>query len=139
MKRLIKSLLRKLWQTTSFVRRPLARKLDSWIERVLDRALTRQLEGQLASLNRVESALARTDGFDRMTQDLGQLSQQVEVSREMSEHALGETSLLLDCLLREVSRLQLQMEEIQEQLVHSGSEDKGLNLLENDEDSTEAA
>ena len=51
-----------------------------------------------------------------MSQEFGQLSRQVESSREMSEHALGETSLLLDCLLREVSRLQIQLEEIQEQL-----------------------
>jgi hypothetical protein len=97
MRRLLKTPLRLLWRLTAVLRRPLVRKLD--------RKLIRLCREELAPALAVQSLELRAEN-DRLYETLRHIQAQLQGQ----QHVLGEMSLALDSLIRELVRLQMQVE-----------------------------
>jgi hypothetical protein len=106
MKKLIKRVLKALWRATGPIRRP----LQSRIEGVAGRALTEGLAAE------VQPQLRR-----------------IEASGNHANALAYEMNLALNSLVREVARLQIQIE-LLEQEIRDGSRGRGLSLLADVED-----
>lgn len=97
MKRIVKGVLRLGWGLLGPLRRPVARRVDAWLERALAGALARQAP-----------LLSRTLRDDILE---------------------GEVHYLLDGVLRELVRLQLQLEAIEAHIEKASTEDPALVAL----------
>ena len=107
MKQLLKRIARKLWNLTGPVRRPIMRKVHQGLTQVLQVAVTDPIQ---ARLNGLETGL--------------------NLARH-EVHAQGEeTNLNLDSLVREVARLQWQVEALQIALAERDAEGSGLSVVE---------
>ncbi len=109
MKAILKSLARSLWGLTGPVRRPLARKFEATLDRVLRLAVREEIQAQVHP---------RFDGVEHG----------VNLARgEVSGQGI-ETNLSLDSLVREIGRLQMQVETLQRELA-ARDEAGGLALV----------
>jgi 2-polyprenyl-3-methyl-5-hydroxy-6-metoxy-1,4-benzoquinol methylase len=101
---------RAAWRGTAWARRPLASRLDAFIARAASRAV----EPSLAELRDIHHGLIHVGmGLGRLDH-LGPIHEHLAANRAISEHLAMEANLLMDGLLREVTRLQLQVEELRE-------------------------
>jgi len=97
----LKAILKPLWRLSAPVRRPLLRKFDEH----LAHALAQNLIGPSARLEATHAAVAGA---------LVRLEGSLQVGRHVVEHQNADANLLLDGLVREVARLQLQIEALRE-------------------------
>jgi hypothetical protein len=116
MKRLVKSAARRAWRWTSPVRRPASRKATAFVAGVIEPALREEVHPRLDHLVRGQSILRTEVGTYR-----------------------NETNLLLDSLVREVSRLQDQVETLQGLLIESLDARNPLGVMGHREDKSSAA
>jgi hypothetical protein len=116
MKRLVKSAARRAWGWTSPVRRPANRKATALVAGVIEPALRDEVHPRLDHLIRGQSTLRTEVGTYR-----------------------NETNLLLDSLVREVSRLQDQVETLQGLLLESLDSRDRLGVVAHREDESSAA
>jgi hypothetical protein len=110
--RWIKAPLRAAWRGTVWIRRPLAGKLDAF----LARAAARAIEPALIELRALRPEVARMEAGLSRLDHLGPLHEHLAANRRISEDVAIEANLLMDGLLREITRLQLQVEELRERL-----------------------
>jgi hypothetical protein len=118
MKRLLKSVARSGWRLTGPIRRPLGRKVDAKLTRVVsvvvDGIVREHIQGQIHP---------RLDA----------LEQNVWAGRgEVNAHA-SDTNLTLDSLVREIGRLQVQVEVLQGSLVERTEDSRRLALIAEEE------
>lgn len=100
MKRLFKGLARSIWRLTGPVRRPLRRKVDHYVSTMLCQALD----------DRVRNAvLPRLDQHHAV---LGRLEVSLNQGRQAHEIHATDANVLLDSLVRELMRLQIQIEDL---------------------------
>jgi len=119
MKRFIKGVIRLIWKMTAPFRRPIARKVESRMNHMITDAIRTQL------LPTIHSSLASsTRSLDRLEASLG--------AANHPAHLLAcDMDLLLGSIVREVARLQLQVEAIQDLIEHAVAPGhKGLSLVE---------
>ena len=98
MKDMLKPIVKGLWRLSGPIRSPIAGRLDRRHSRLLDAAITAQVE---AFQGRTAEALAR-------------LEQSVNISRCTADALAGDANLLLDSVVRELGRLQMQVEVLQQ-------------------------
>lgn len=107
MKQLLKRVARKAWNLTAPVRRPIVRKVHQGLTQVLQVAVTDPIQNRLNGLEAGVN-LARHE---------------VQVQGE-------ETNLNLDSLVREVARLQWQIEAMQIAMAEREAQEGGLSVLD---------
>ena len=100
MKRKLKAMARKLWGATGPIRRPIARRMDARLGVIVEEAIERRTTSRL---------VAAAEALER-------IERHVHVARVTAENQAADTNLLLDSLVREVARLQLQVDELREAL-----------------------
>lgn len=93
MKRFLKTVLKAMWKKTAIVRRPILRKLDAHVEHVLDQSV-------------------RTPVMEA-----------VQASTHATQVLAFDMNLVLNSVVRELARLQLQVEALQ-QLAEEGALDR---------------
>jgi hypothetical protein len=108
LKSALKSAARRIWRLTAPVRRPVVRKFDERLNRLVSAALQAhrpvlQLQVAPPDLSQIESAIH-------------DMAASLRMARQVSEHHASEANLLMDNLLREVVRLQMQVEALSEQV-----------------------
>lgn len=118
MKRVLKAVGRSCWRATGPVRRPIAGKFRGMIAGMLTQALQEQVAGPV---------LPRLD-------ELREAARNHELGLNLARHEVEvqgvETNLALDSLVREVARLQLMIEALQQSIEErSASSDDGLSLV----------
>lgn len=115
MKQLLKRTVKKAWQLTAAVRRPIARRIDARLHRIVVQALQTSQQMNEASSG---AASARRDqphhdqthhAFMRVEHSLGAMHEKVD-------RYSTEVDLVLNSLVREISRLQIQVETLQDAL-----------------------
>lgn len=83
------------------------------LARPVRRALMQRLNAHLAHV--VAEGLAGPSArLDAVTAALGRIEESVNVGRHVAEHQSADANLLLDGLVREVARLQMQIEALRE-------------------------
>lgn len=97
MKRILKAIARRGWAFLSPIRRPFARKVSALLTRSASMALREEVHPRL------DAAVRQSDEIRR----------QFLRDREEGVRSAAETALLLDGLMREVTRLQDQVEALQ--------------------------
>jgi hypothetical protein len=118
MKRYLKAILKRLWRLTGPARRPLARKLGLFLAEVVRAEVGPQLGAISTTVARVEAP----EG------PLRAIEHSVNLARCTSDAFAAEANLILDSLIREVARLQLQVEALQASLDDAGARD-GLSIV----------
>lgn len=118
MKRLVKGTLRRCWSATAPLRRPVVRKLDAFV----GRTLAHHLAIPMARIERIEGSLVHLDRLDS-------LQRHIEAARSISENLGAEANLLMDSLVREITRLQLQVEDLRDQLEAAADRPYGFSVL----------
>jgi hypothetical protein len=112
MKRALKSAAKACWRLTGPARRPLGRKLDAAIVRCVSDVVHRHTEAIRHELKNTEHGL--------------------NLARH-EVHVQGvEANLTLDSLVREIGRLQMQIEVLHQMLVEREAEDEGLSIVAGD-------
>jgi hypothetical protein len=106
LKALAKAAARPFWRLTGPVRRPLARKFDEHVARVVEAALQTH--------SRDVHVTVDPPDLGRIETMMGELAAALGMARQISEHHAEEANLLMDGLVREVARLQLQLEGLAE-------------------------
>lgn len=99
MKRLLKSILKGAWGKTAVVRRPIVRRLDAHVERVLDRSVRTPV---------IEAVQASTHATQVLAFDM---------------------NLVLNSVVRELARLQLQVEALQQLAEESAADRSHLSVV----------
>lgn len=110
--RTIRKILTIPWRITTPLRRPVARKFDEHVARIVAlgvSSIPARLDQLSGSLERIETSIA--------------------VGRQVVEHQNADANMLLDSVIRELARLQLQIDELRE-VVHKDSTDGGLSLVD---------
>lgn len=115
MKRLLKSVMRSAWRATSPIRRPIARKVHGTLVRA------------------GVAALAQAEAVAVHERVLPPLYWGFEASIEATHHAAralsADTSLVLNSVVRELARLQMQVEVLQQIVQENGRAHNGLTLV----------
>lgn len=122
MKRWIKAIAKKLWGATGPVRRPVARRIDARLQHHLTLALRATLAESLGGV-RHELAGAR--------QELNVVQHRVDLLHQ-------EMDLLLDSNIRELTRLQLQVETLRQAIDDALAGPAGLALVAPGDDAHES-
>jgi hypothetical protein len=114
MKRLLKSVARSGWRLTGPIRRPIGRKVDAKLARVVattvDAIVREQIQAQLHPW------------LDAIEQNIWQ-------GRGQANAHADETNLTLDSLVREIGRLQMQVEVLQQLLSDHSERPGGLSIV----------
>jgi len=98
MKRMLKPLARGLWRLSGPIRTPIAGRLDRRHARLMDAAIA-----------------GRVEAFQAVTADaLARIEHSVNVSRCTHDALAADANLLLDSVVRELGRLQMQVEVLQQ-------------------------
>jgi hypothetical protein len=120
MKRLIKSILRPFWRMTHPIRRPVFRRLDARINHMIAVAIRAQL---LAPL-------------DASTSTLERLAASVEAANHSARLLACDMDLMLASVVREIARLQNQVEILQDAVDRQAPPQgrAGLSLVDSDDD-----
>jgi hypothetical protein len=133
LKGLAKSLARPFWRMAAPVRRRLARNFEDRVRRVVEEVI--RANPQAVEVRIEPPDLSRLEA--RLEAMLGDVSASVGMARTIAEHHGEEANLLMDGLVREVARLQLQLEGLAEMveelrggatLVVVGSEEEKLRV-----------
>jgi hypothetical protein len=98
MEPLIKAILRPFWRLAQPLRRRLTVRFDQHLTHLVTVALREHVQGSM--LPRLDHA---RDALER-------IETSVTASRSISENVAADTNLLLDSLVREIGRLQMQIE-----------------------------
>ncbi len=104
MKRFVKAILRAAWRATGPIRRPLLRKAHALMVQASAEALARS---PLAAEIRTDAAASR-DQF------LPPIHRHIEQAAETARSTSADLDLVLNGMIREVARLQMQVEALQE-------------------------
>ncbi len=114
MKRFLKSVAKGCWRLTGPIRRPLGRKFEAAVSRSLSIVVQDQIRTAI---------LPRFDAADHGL-----------ALAKHEAHVQGvDTNLTLDSLVREIGRLQMQIEVLQQMLCEQqGEDDDGLSLVGED-------
>ncbi len=107
MKRILKRFARAGWRLTGPIRRPLGRKAEATLTRIVH--------------DQVEGAVRPR--FDLLLHVMNTARQEAHANRV-------ETNLVLDSLVREITRLQLRVESLQEALEGAGSDSSPLGIVD---------
>jgi hypothetical protein len=107
MKQRLKAALKPLWRATLPLRRPFARKLAA---RVCE-GVQEPLRGVYAHLEVANAALQR---LEHPQGPLQTIEREIQISRAHAVSLGSDTNLLLDSLVRELARLQRQIEVLQQ-------------------------
>lgn len=106
LKALAKAAVRPFWWLTGPVRRPLVRRFEERIARVVEAVV--QAHKQEVHVTVEPPDLSRVEAM------VGELAAALGMARQIAEHHAEEANLLMDGLVREVARLQLQLEGLAE-------------------------
>lgn len=117
------ALLKPFWRLSGPVRRPLAHKFDGRIHKIVDQSLAVALATPNVRLEAICSAL-------------GRIEESVNIGRHTVEHQNSDANLLLDGMIREVARLQMQIEALRE-AVDDASSHGTLGVVADDETGAE--
>ncbi len=124
MKRVFKSslkfLFRPFWRMTAPVRRMVLLKFDAHLTRSIANVVHGPFEHVATRINACATALER-------------IETSVNVGRHTVEHQHAEANLLLDGLVREIARLQMQIELLRDAVDESGSQGSLVVVGEGDE------
>jgi hypothetical protein len=112
MKRRLKSILKALWRLGAPIHRPLVRRLDARQERLIAGALRGWLEPLPGGLARLEAAINH--------------------ARCTSDAFAAEANLTLDSVVRELTRLQMRVEALEEMIERRDAPDR-LSIVDGDE------
>jgi hypothetical protein len=115
MKSLLKRSLRALWRSLAPVHRPLLRKLDGRFSRLVEAAVRPLVVGEFE--RRIHPALDATTAVVREHVDRN------EDAVEFLRRTAQENTLLLDSLVRELVRVQMQLEALDESVADRSSRD----------------
>ena len=136
MKQLIKRVVKKAWAATAPVRRPIARRVDARLTRLIVTAIqtSRQVAVHPSHLGSDLAPVltphleASNNAFARVEYSLGAMHAKVD-------RYSTEVDLVLNSLVREIARLQLEVEDLREALDQATSQrPAGLSLVDgNDE------
>jgi hypothetical protein len=114
---LLRQIARPAWVATGPIRRPLARAWHASIRRAVAAALEEHAarpEGERAALARIEATYPPALG--RIEHALGVIAEDARVARDYAQHHGAEANALMDGVIRELSRLQLLVEELGERV-----------------------
>ena len=126
-KRLIIRAVRPFWKMSAVIRRPIARRLDSRLNHMIAVAIRSQL---LPTIQESLDSSSRT--LERVERSVGAASRSAEVMA-------ADIDLMLESVVREVSRLQVQVESLQDLVEHAVLPARnGLLLVEGSEDESVA-
>ena len=114
MKAIIKRVLRAAWRRLAPLRRPILRKYDNHLRNLLAPLIEASARSQIASVIEERIRAPLLDVSRGTAHNLGRIEAFIETSARASD----ETDLVLNSLVREVVRLQMQVEFLQ-QLVSS--------------------
>jgi hypothetical protein len=104
MKALLKAIVRPFWNLLRPLRRRIATRFDQHLTHLVTVALQEHVLG---------STLPR---FDLMAENLRQVETTVKIGRSVSENMAADTNILLDSVVRELARLQMQVEALHDAL-----------------------
>jgi hypothetical protein len=99
MKRLIKKMLKAMWQKTAFLRRPIVRRLDHKLDAILQQVIEKNLATTLQRFETTNNCL------------------------------IYEVNLVLNSVVRELARLQMEVETLQQMVEDLGSHRSGLSIV----------
>ncbi|MEO6809806.1 MAG: hypothetical protein ABI353_11900 [Isosphaeraceae bacterium] len=114
MKRVLKAVLKAFWRLTAPVRRPVSIRLARWQQQILAASLREEVIPHLVVVRSM---------LDRIEQERGHLQaieHAINASRCLADARAEEANLALDSHVRELSRLQRQVEELR-QCVEDGT------------------
>jgi hypothetical protein len=121
MKRLIKRALKPFWRLTGPIRRPIVRKIDAKIHAMIATSIRTEI------LPTVESSLGAT------ARVLERLEGSIGSANHTAQSMACDMDLMLGSVIREVSRLQAQVDAIDEAVGRALSPGRsGLSLLDDD-------
>ena len=123
MKRLIKRAIRPFWKMTESIRRPLARQFDSRMNHMIAVAI------QARMMPTIQAAL------DSSARSLERLESSLDGANQSAQVLACDMDLMLGSVVREVARLQSQVDAMQDLVEHAVSRGRsGLSLLEQGDD-----
>ena len=99
MKRLIKRVLKAMWQKTAFLRRPVVRRVDARLNAILQQVIETNLATTLQRFETTNNCL------------------------------IFEVNLVLNSVVRELGRLQMEVETLQQMVEESGPHRSGLSIV----------
>jgi hypothetical protein len=120
LKRLAKAMARPLWRLAAPVRRRLACEFDERVRRIVESVVQANWQGCHVTVEPPD--------LSRLEAMVGELSAALGMARKISEHHAEEANLLMDGLVREIARLQLQLESLAE-LVSDSRSGSGSSLV----------
>ena len=115
MKRLLKKVLRSAWRATAPARRPIARKVHAYLVRA-----------NVAALAEAEAV----NVHDRILPPLyWGFEASIEATHRAAASLSADTSLVLNSVVRELARLQMQVEILQQVVEEGGRGHAGLSIV----------
>lgn len=123
MKRLIKRALKPIWRLTAPVRRPILRKLDA------------RLHAMIAASIRAEILPAVESSLGASSRSMERLEASINAANHTARTMACDMDLMLGSVIRELARLQAQLDGIEEALGRGDDHGRaGLTLVEADDD-----
>jgi hypothetical protein len=122
-KRLLKKAVRPFWRLTGPLRRPIARRLDARIQVMISLALRQEV------LPAIQVSL------DASTHAMARLEASIGAANHSAQTLATDMDLMLSSVIREIARLQVQVDAIEDMLAHNLAPGRSsLSLVERDED-----
>jgi hypothetical protein len=115
MRRLLRTMAYPILILTGPIRRRAGRRIDHLVRMAVWDVLQPHLAEIGASLNRIESTSARVSGVE----------QSINIARCNADAAAADTNLVLDSVVRELARLQMQVDDLREAI----EQRNGLSLV----------
>jgi hypothetical protein len=106
MKRQLKALLKPFWRMTGVLRRPLSARISAQVARGVEGPL----RGVYEHLEVANSKLAQLEHADG---PIRAIEREIQISRAQAMATANDANLLFDCVVREMARLQRQVEVLQ--------------------------
>jgi hypothetical protein len=123
-KRLLKKAVRPLWRLTAPIRRPIARRLDARVQQMISLALRQEV------LPSIQASL------DASAHAMGRLEASIGAANHSALTLATDMDLMLGSVIREIARLQVQVDAIDDTLAHILVPGRSsLSIVEQDEDS----
>ena len=122
MKRLLKAMAKGCWRLLAPLRRPVVRKVDGHLARLVDQSI----EGRVVPrLEAIAAALGRIEG----PEGLRGVEHAINVARCTADEHASEANLLMDSVVRELARLQMQVEVLQQVVQEGAAAGDGLSIV----------
>ena len=122
MKRLLKRFLKGCWRMTAPIRHPVVRRLDAKLGRLITGAIQSQVMPPVV------------DGLEHSRHAFWRIEHALQVAQVTAERNTTEIDLVLNGLIREIARLQHQVEALQDQVEAVTYIRNGLTLVDGDGD-----